>query len=465
MTPLLRTILRTIVLGTVLGGGLPAASDEAGDAAPRFTLAHFSADVTIPLGHRCMGVLPTKSRSIADPLEAHGFVLRGAGAPIVFVAVDWCEIRNGAYDQWRERLARAAGTPRERVLVAALHQHDAPVVDAGAAALLAEAGLPGELYDEAFHAQALERVAAALSTSLAAAAPVTHLGMGAAPVREIASNRRVVLADGRVSFHRGSRSAGDPALRAAPEGEIDPLVRTLSFWNGETPLLALSVYATHPMSRYGEGIVSADFVGLARRRRQADLPQVHQMYASGCSGDVTAGKYNDGSDAARERLIGRLHEGLSAAWEGTRRVPLHEVHFRTTPLALEFYAHPELSPERLHQVLGDPQARTEDRILAAMGLSSHRRVQAGQPIDLCCVDFGPAKLILFPGETFVAYQLAAQQTAPDAFVVSVGYGECWPGYLPTDAAFADGFHDKWLWVPPGSEQRLRAALETLLRNQ
>jgi hypothetical protein len=457
---------RTIVLGAVLTSGWLAASAVwAEDVPSRLSLAHFSADVTIPLGHRCMGVLPTKSQSIADPLEAHGFVLLGAGEPIIFVAVDWCEIRNGAYDQWRDRLARVAGTSRERVLLAALHQHDAPVVDAGAAALLAEAGLPGELYDEAFHAQVLERVAAALSTSLAAAAPVTHLGMGAAPVREIASNRRVELADGRVGFHRGSRSAGDPAMSAAPEGEIDPLLRTLSFWNGETPLLALSVYATHPMSRYGQGIVSADFVGLARRRRQADLPQVPQMYASGCSGDVTAGKYNDGSDAARERLITRLSEGLAEAWEATRRVPLSEVQFRTTPLALEFYDHPDLSPERLHKTLHDPQVRTEDRILAAMGLSSHRRVQAGQPIDLCCVDFGAAKLILFPGETFVAYQLAAQQMAPDAFVVSVGYGECWPGYLPTDAAFAEGFHDKWLWVPPGSEQRVRAALEAILRNQ
>ena len=75
-----------------------------------FQLATFSADVTIPLGHRCMGILPTKSQRIADPLYAHGFVLLGGGEPIVLCAVDWCEIRNGAYDQWRDALAEAAGT-------------------------------------------------------------------------------------------------------------------------------------------------------------------------------------------------------------------------------------------------------------------------------------------------------------------------------------------------------------------
>ena len=48
------------------------------------------------------------------------------------------------------------------------------------------------------------------------------------------------------------------------------------------------------MSYYGKGGVSADFLGLARKRRQADDPKVFQIYASGCSGNVTAGKYNDG---------------------------------------------------------------------------------------------------------------------------------------------------------------------------
>ncbi|MCA9054228.1 MAG: hypothetical protein KDA75_10350 [Planctomycetaceae bacterium] len=448
-----------LLIGLCRTGGLALAET------PEFRLATFSADVTIPIGHRCMGVLPTKSQAIADPLEAHGFALLGAGDPVVFVAVDWCEIRNGAYDQWRDALAAAAGTSRERVLVCALHQHDAPVVDAGAARLLREAGLPGELYDEAFHASAIEGVVAALRESLRAPASVTHLGVGDAAVEKVASNRRVVHEDGRISFSRGSRSGGDPFFSAAPDGEIDPLVKTLSFWNEETPVAAVSVYATHPMSRYGAGIVSADFVGLARRRRQKETPGCLQIYASGCSGDVTAGKYNDGSDECREELIERLCLGMEAAWEQTERSPLRDVSFRTTPLQLEFYDHAELKAERLQETLADASARTEDRILAAMGLSSRERVRRGQPIDLSCLDFGAAKLVLFPGESFVGYQLMAQEMAPESEVLSVGYGECWPGYIPMDAAFADGFHDKWLWVAPGSERRVRAGLGRVLFEQ
>jgi hypothetical protein len=429
--------------------------------AAEYQIAPFTADVTIPLGHRCMGVLPTKSTSIEDPLECRGFVFLGAGQPVVLAAVDWCEIRNGAYDQWRDALAAAAGTSRQRVIVSSLHQHDAPITDSGAAALLAEAGLPGELYDAAFHADCLQRISSAIRKSLENPRRVTHVGTGQAKVDRVASNRRVVR-DGRVTFSRGSRSGGEAFHRDAPEGQIDPYLKTLSFWDGETPVVALHVYATHPMSYYGRGGVTADFVGLARRRRQADDAGVLQIYASGASGDVTAGKYNDGSPAMRPVLADRLYQAMQAAWQATRKHELAGVAFRSRKLDLPFSTAPQHTADSLTKVLSNPEAKVTDRILAAMGLSSRRRVEAGQQIDLPCLDVGAAQLVLLPGEVFVGYQLLAQQLRPESFVVTLGYGECWPGYIPTQAGEGDRFQDVWLWVAPGCEPRLRHALAEVL---
>ena len=279
----------------IVGWMLIAASSEVYPA--DLLIAAFSADVTIPHGHRCMGILPTKSTTIDDPLEAHGFVLLGADKPIVLLALDWCEVRNGAYDEWREALANAAGTDRERILLSSLHQHDAPVTDSGAELYLDQAGLSGELYDREFQADCVRRVVAAMKESMTAAVPVTHLGHGQAKVQHVASSRRIVYPDGRVSFSRYSSSGGDTFLQETEEGDIDPLLRTISFWNGDVPILALHSYATHPMSHYGKGAVSADFPGRARRLREQDDPHVAQIYVSGCSGDVTAGKYNDGTPA------------------------------------------------------------------------------------------------------------------------------------------------------------------------
>src|SRR5262245_56268799 len=72
----------------------------------KLTLAAFDAEVTIPLGHPCMGGGITPAKEIVDPLFAYGFVLSGVGKPVVFLALDWCEIRNGAYDHFREAVAK-----------------------------------------------------------------------------------------------------------------------------------------------------------------------------------------------------------------------------------------------------------------------------------------------------------------------------------------------------------------------
>lgn len=442
-----------------------AVQASADDKVTPFKLATFSADVTIPLNHRCMGVLPTKSKKIVDRLYAHGFVLIGVEKSIVVCAVDWCEIRNGAYDQWRDTLAKAANTSRERVLLSSVHQHDAPVTDTGAAKLLTEIGLNGELYDEAFHDDTIRRVATAVSDSLAAASPVTHLGLGQASVDKVASNRRVVHPDGRVDFSRGSRSGSSEFHANAPDGLIDPFLKTLSFWHDEKPIAALHAYATHPMSYYGRGEVTSDFVGLARERRQRDDLSVKQIYVSGCSGDVTAGRYNNGSPETRLVLVERMYQAMVAAWKNTKRVPLERADFRSTAIELDYHPNPALTHEALTTVLHDEQRTVEKRILAAMSLSSRQRVAAGQPIDFPCIDFGPTQIVLFPGEAFVGYQLMAQKMRPDSFVVSIGYGECWPGYIPTRSAFNDNFGDSWLWVAPGSESRIKSALESVLLNK
>src|SRR5262245_19038471 len=132
------------------------------------------------------GIAPVKE--IVDPLYATGFVFQGAGAPVVLVAVDWCEIRNDAYDRWRDAVAESVGTKRERVLVTALTQHDAPVADLTAQKLLDEAKAKGAICDLSFHEKVVTSVAKATRRGMSKAQRVTHLGTGQAKVERVASN-------------------------------------------------------------------------------------------------------------------------------------------------------------------------------------------------------------------------------------------------------------------------------------
>lgn len=440
----------------------PLTAGLANGAAPGLRLATFQAEVTVPPGHPLMGGGIAPAKQVVDPLLAHGLVLLGAGAPVVVAVIDWCEIRNDAYSAWREALAKAAGTTPGRVLVSSVHVHDAPVADLTAEKLLREAKAQGSVCDPVFHDKAVGRVARAVREALPGARRVSHVGTGQARVEKVASNRRFLTASGAVSYGRMSATR-DLAIRAADEGLIDPMLKTLSFWDGDRPLAGLSVYATHPMSYYGRGGVSADFPGLARKRRQADLPGAMQIYASGASGNVTAGKYNDGSPGNRAVLADRLYRAMAEAWKTTRRHPLTDVRFRSVDYTLKPRDGAGFSVADLRRRLKEDR-QPFGQCLAALGLSWRQRCDAGHKLDLPVLDLGAAQLLLLPGEAYVEYQLLAQKLRPDSFVVSLGYGECAPGYVPVERAVRErdsNLHD-WCWVAPGAEPVLSEALRTAL---
>jgi hypothetical protein len=336
-------------------------------------------------------------------------------------------------------------------------------MDIEAQQLLEKHKAKGAVCDIAFFEKAVSRVAAAAKESLKHAKPVTHVGTGEAKVEKVASNRRYRDEGGNVRYNRMSATR-DPKIRAGEEGTIDPMLKTLSFWNGDTPLVGLSAYAVHPMSYYGRGQVSADFVGMARKRRQADTPGVMQMYASGCSGNVTAGKYNDGDPANRPVLADRLHTAMSAAWKATKKTPVKDVSFRSVPLTLAARTSEGFSEEALLKRLKD-DPKPFGQCLAAMGLSWKHRCDARKPIDVPVLDFGGACVLLLPAESYVEFQLAAQEARPDDFVLVAGYGECGPGYIPIERAWkeSDGNLSDWCWVDPGSEKRMTDAITKALK--
>jgi hypothetical protein len=446
-----------------LGLAACAAHPVLGADEAAFRMATFTAEVTVPLGHPLMGGGIAPAKKVEDPLYTNGVVLLGGEKPIVLASVDWCEIRNDAFDRWRAVLAEAAATTPERVLVSSVHVHDAPVADVEAQRFLDRHRAEGKVTDIDFHEQAVQRVGRAVREALKTSRRVTHVGVGQAKVEQVASNRRYVKPDGRPSFNRMSATR-DAAIRAFPEGTIDPYLRTLSFWDGGQPVAALSAYATHPMSYYGKGEVSADFVGLARRRRQADEPKALQVYCSGCSGNVTAGKYNDGSPENRPVLAERMYAGMVTAWKATERTPLRQAAFRSVPLRLEPRDGAGFTVADLTKRLTtDP--KPFGQCLAALGLSWRKRADAGHRIDVPVLDLGAAQVLLLPGESYLEYQLLAQQQRPDSFVFTLGYGECATGYIPTERHIeeGDGNLTDWSWVAPGAEKAMTAAIEAALK--
>ncbi|MFO0867877.1 MAG: hypothetical protein U0935_02915 [Pirellulales bacterium] len=402
-------------------------------------IAPFRFDVTPPLGHGCCGGWIKPVVGVDDAAEALGFVLLGGGQPpVVVCAVDWTGILNGGHILWRTKLAEAAGTTPDRVAVQCVHQHNAPMACLDAQQIVAAQGDLPAICDPVFFRDCVARGQQAIVAALPRARPVTHIGHGQAQVREVASNRRFVGPDGRIQFWRGSATR-DEKLRELPEGLIDPWLKTVAFYEGDQKLLACHYYATHPMSYYGDGRVTSEFVGLARKQRQAEEPETTQIYFTGCAGNVAAGKYNEGTPESRVRLTRRIHEALVAAGQQLQRQQVTTFQWKTQPLLLA--PNPAFTEAQLQEQIGNRSLAVAGRNRPAFTLAFLRRCQQQIPLVLSALDIGDASLLHLPAESFIEYQLRAQQLAPQRFVAVAAYGDGGPWYIPTKEAYPQGGYE------------------------
>lgn len=453
--------LRVVVCFCIVVVAIGAQAAE--PAAGGLRVGTFNIDATPPEGSPLCDGLVKPVVAVDDPLSARGIVIVGAEKPIVLVAIDWCGIGNSAYDRFREAIAAAVGTTPERVAVHSLHQHDAPGADFEAEEILVAHGLGGQMFNVAHTRQLIDAVASAAKKAASEAKPVTHVGVGKAKIKEVAAARRVIGPDGKVLYTRTSATK-NPEARAMPEGTIDPYVQMLSFWNGETPLVVASYYATHPMAYYGAGRVSADFIGLGRNANEkaTGVPQVH---FDGAGGNVTAGKYNDGARENRAILAERVAKGMAEAWAATKKTEItaKDVEWRTENVVLP--VSPRYAEEApLVKQLDDATLPPGRRVQFARHMAFARRVKAQRPIALQLLKVGPAYVLHMPGELFVEYQLAAQEMRKDSPVMMAAYGDYGPGYIGMKWSYPQGGYEVGAVsrVAPEVEDVLMPAMRRLL---
>lgn len=448
-----RIMLGACVLVLACAGLFASAASAADEGA--FRLATFESDVTLPLGD----VLYSETlQTIEHPLLAKGVVLDDGQRRYVLCAVDWCTMRNATHEIFQTKIAAAAGTEPERVAVHCVHQHTAPTFDASAEQLLRQQPTPLTYRNLKSLEEITDRLAAAVRQSLDRLQPVDGVGLGQATVERVAAIRRVFTPEGKL-LTRWS-SCRDPALRAMPEGGIDPLLRTITLACGEQPLVRIHYYATHPQTYYLDGRASYDFPGMARQRLQQE-EGVFQIYFTGCGGDVTVGKYNAGTPEDRAALAERLYAGMQAAIAATRIEPLTSIGWRTEAVTLTPRTDGERDLEKNRQCLADADAKPAARIAAAGRLACYQRLQS--PVVLSLLELGPARVLHLPGEPLIAFQHFACGLQPERFLAVAGYGLATPGYLCPERAFAEGgYEPSASAVVPESEQVLQAAIRRLV---
>lgn len=430
-----RTFLASGLASTVVAGATFAEKKER----PNLHIAPFRFDVTPPMGHSLCGGWIKPVIGVDDPLEAIGYVLLGAGKPIVICAVDWTGILNSAHIAWRKALAEAADTTPDRVAVHCVHQHNAPFACLDAQKIVGQYKELPHIVEVDFFRKCLDRARLAVETRIKKARKVTHIAKGQCKVSKVASNRRVHRSEtGKILAMRGS-SCRNEKLRALPEGLIDPYLKSVTFYDGDERLVACHYYATHPMSYYGDGRVSSDFAGIARRQAEKRDPKCVNLYFTGCAGNIAAGKYNDGSKHLRKVLAGRMTEGILISQRNLKRETIESLSWRTT----EILPIPRagMTQEHLKKQIANEKARVVQRNRPSYQLAWMQRLAAKIPIVLSALSINDISMVHLPAESFIEYQLRAQKMQPEGFVACAAYGDGGPWYIPTKEEYPNGGYE------------------------
>lgn len=427
-------------------------------AAAPLRVATFRCDVTPWPGETL--VWTAKLVKVEEPLLAKGIVLEDGTNRYVLCAIDWCLLANDSELSFRKALAAAAGTDAARVAVQCIHQHAAPYADEGAHRLLdAAPNLPPHLSSKFLDA-VRGLLAAAAQEAVAHLEPFDRVGTGQAKAERIASARRIRDENGR-RVTRYSAAAKDPKMAAAPEGPIDPWLKTITLARGDKPLVRLHYYATHPQTFCCDGRASADFVGLAREAVERQ-DKVCQIYFTGCSGDVTAGKYNDGSPKAQAELAQRLKSAMLASIAETQFTPAKDVVWRTQLLALPLRAPKDQVTAQSRGWLDTTNQTDGKRVYeGAMRLSFVERLD--RPLQVSSLQIGKVHILHLPGEPMLDFQFFAQQAKPSDFIAVAGYGDCGSAYICTDKAITEGGYEPSASnVGQGSEALVKSGIQALL---
>ena len=275
----------------------------------------------------------------------------------------------------------------------------------------------------------------------------------------MASNRRPVDAEGNIRVRVST--CKDAAVRALPEGTIDPYLKTITWRGAKSRWCGSTITPPIPQTRYGDNRASSDIVGDAREAIERK-EGVFQIYFTGCGGDITVGKYNDGSPKRRAELAARLQAGMEASVAATKYAPAGPVHWRTYSLRLPARTDTGFSLAESLACMKDPRYVPVRRACnGAQCAAFHQR--SGRPLELSSLQIGDVHIVHLPGEPMVCFQRFAQGLLPKAFVAVAGYGDGGPGYLCPATAYREGGYEPTASrVKPESEPLLRKAIAALL---
>jgi hypothetical protein len=320
MTKSRRTFLITIAVSSVFIAACSGPADHGGKsqeplADGTLKVGYGKADITPELGTPCALGLDDELLEVFDPLYVRAVWLETGGTAVLILAGDVIGVFGADADEFTALVEKEVGLARRNILLTSTHTHQTANSRWVIGRFLAPFGLEEKFVSLKFKDQYIRGLIEASRQAKARAVP-SEMAYAEFPVKDIASNRRLPLGNGKVEF-RGSRANAE--MRAKPEGKIDPLLRAVLFRSlADGSLVGIVNYNCHPTAAGGEelGYATGDFPGVGMALAEANLKGLRLLHLTGTAGEINPGKYvvnDEGTAAGRKREVGRLGERYAEA--------------------------------------------------------------------------------------------------------------------------------------------------------
>jgi len=410
-----------------------------------------TADITPAIGMEMPGGYGKACISrIHDPLKARAAVFVDGTEAVVLVGLDTCEFQSPRIiTEVRRAVEAQCGLPGDRILLAASHTHsggplfgmlpeevaDAP--DLVKALIQQHSTVADPLYCE----WVIRRTVSAICEAYRTREEAT-LSIGSGQEGEVAFNRRLRMANGRVYTHPGK---GNPDI-LGPAGPIDPEVGVVAAWNARDELIGCVVnYACH--ATIANTGISADYILYIEKTIQAVMGASAQVvFLNGASGDVT--QINNMSTSEQEvgdkyvRRVGtRIGAEALKVLVTAERGAGHPLAGKKEILTLQ-RRRPSPERGRASCAIIEECLRTGERTTAwtfakeVLILEYLLQKQPEVEVEIQALQIGPAVFLANPTEYFCELGLDIKRRSPFPFTYIVGLANGSAGYVPTKEAFA-----------------------------
>jgi hypothetical protein len=357
-------------------------------------------DITPPVGVTLSGYKPRIATGVGHRLRAEALYCRSVNDAWVLITSDVIGYPQSFVKAVRAKITRETGLPPESILISGSHTHSGPAVlwfgdgEAGALDREYEAGLQDKLVELTEEAKK------------AAAPGCFEAGWSEAPL--LGSNRRICR-DGKW-INEWEDEAG------LHTGYFDPTVMLLGVCRpdqSEREALLIN-YGVHPVVLGPASLdISADYAGYLKDSIEASGSTKTAMFALAGSGNINPRVCIRTGAEHPQRMGEALAEIVCEAAEKLSPVAGDRVTSHSQPWNFTRTRFVPKMPEQYSTV------STEIQILRA----------------------GELAVIGIPGELFSEFNRILRAASPFPYTVIVSMANDYIGYLPTDAAQAEGAYE------------------------